>query len=1604
MTMVEMEATPESAELYAQAIQNIKDTHPEGAAVYVYPLDEYEGMKLFVNEDQSAGFAVKSDGDIVSVFASPNRDAPGRVYSMLSLAVEQGGTKLDAFDTILPQVYAMAGFVEVGRDPWVEKFKPADWDKQTFNDYNNGEPDIVYMEYQGAAVPAYFAQAGISKDEALIEIDNALEDGTIKLTQAEADALVEMGYTHPDVRRTEDDKANEAAARSEEEAASIRDNYAAATSRTDSEVSAEFARAKRGEAVTFIHRTEVEFSHFDDAFIGGNTSRPTAFLGHFLGAQDAGNIAYGDKVATVTFQFNKPLILSSEEFVAMGDRSIEANKQDRLDLLAQGYDGILVEGLEWAIAFKGEPLGIQHDTSADDYLAAQLDQDFLAQEDGEADRARFYQDVGGKRVIQLLEASDLSSFLHESGHLFLDIQRIWVEKYGMNENQEAMLMWLEADSFEGLTTEQHETWAETFEVYLREGKAPSVGLRRAFASFASWLKRIYRTLSNERLQRARLDPEITEIFDRMLATESEIDIAKLAPEYAELFQSQEQAGMTDAQWEKYKKNATKKNETAEATIDAKVMKQYKHMKSEEWANEKAPLIEQEAERLSKEKIYQVMSDMAAVKDEKGEVVSDGRVDWHALRDAIGEWPNGKNWIGKAVGGGLDPALYAEHYGFASVQDMYDQVKASDTLKQASDKAAEQIMVAKYGDILNDGSLEQEVREAMLNEEQAAMVLAELKAEGKPAAQRIDRATLKHEAEQLIGTYTYKEIRPTKFYNAMIKAAQRAAQAEDPTADKIQQLANHYLYKAAVEAKDKMDKGRKKVRGVQSRKYNPLNVDPQYIEAMKNLAMAYDMRLTPLERDAHARRVLDFYEGQTNPDNENSELFGLEILDPNLIAAIRYRHENGTLEGFQITTFDEMTVNEVRGVTDMLDHLRYVGGQVANKGTAEAAAIREAGLESIEENGGKDSTVQRGKTRTGKMAKLTWGDMVNSIPSLGNMIRKLDGFKDGGWAFENIYKPITDAMSRKYELQMAMYKEMEAFMKDMSRVGLRENDAMPFTKEDGTEDDFTSSEVFMMAVYWGTESSRQALMDGHSLTEADVQKLLLRLTPQQLTLVNNVWAMNEAQWPELQAAAKAMLGIAPPKLESVAFEVNGVQMTGGHMQLMYDSQALELADEQMRGNNTSNVVPMQAGSTHARVGSGGRPVLLDTRNITQSVEEKTHYIAFAQVGRHLRGILNNKEIQQRIEKKHGSPYYENLLHAITSISRAEPARETSRWLARLSRHMRGAATMMHLAYSIRNVVQQFSAIPIAAREVGVLKWAQAMAHFGSRPFAIKDMVDAKSKFMENRAQVVNREAKEYMKKVMATSRGQALWNTVKAKGFIMQTLIDSTIAYPTWYAKYQTGMEKHGDEKRAVIEADQSVAESVGSGSDIHLGRIMQSNQNEFVKTLTVFGSWFNAYYQRLYKSSKGGTDFLSGAFLMDGLILPIIAANMAQLLIMDWPDDDEEVEDYIAKNTFKFMLGTMPLIRDIASAWEGFAPTMPISAVATAPVRIKTEIESYAKGNQSGLKLTADIGRSVGSVVPLPGSGNLWRLLDYTDSYLEGKEGKNFNLYQALAEGRDKDK
>jgi hypothetical protein len=169
------EVDAEGAETFRNAIQASKDKSPFGAAVYVYDKADYEGMRLFLTEDGKAGFALKGD-DIVSVFADETQRGAGN--AVLQLAVQEGGRRLDAFDTVLPAMYAVHGFKPVARVGWNDEYAPSDWDKTTFKEFNNGEPDVVFMVHDPASFEGYTPGAGkkISDyDQGAVEQGKALE-------------------------------------------------------------------------------------------------------------------------------------------------------------------------------------------------------------------------------------------------------------------------------------------------------------------------------------------------------------------------------------------------------------------------------------------------------------------------------------------------------------------------------------------------------------------------------------------------------------------------------------------------------------------------------------------------------------------------------------------------------------------------------------------------------------------------------------------------------------------------------------------------------------------------------------------------------------------------------------------------------------------------------------------------------------------------------------------------------------------------------------------------------------------------------------------------------------------------------------------------------------------------------------------------------------------------------------------------------------------------------------------------------------------------------------------------------------------------------------
>lgn len=118
----------------------VKNGQRVGDTLTIYGLDEYNGMRVFLSPDGKSGYAVKPDGDLVSVF-NVGQKGMGE-EAVFDAILFSGATKLDAFDQngFLPNMYRKFGFKEVDRLQWDWQYAPPKWTPEM------GEPDVVFME------------------------------------------------------------------------------------------------------------------------------------------------------------------------------------------------------------------------------------------------------------------------------------------------------------------------------------------------------------------------------------------------------------------------------------------------------------------------------------------------------------------------------------------------------------------------------------------------------------------------------------------------------------------------------------------------------------------------------------------------------------------------------------------------------------------------------------------------------------------------------------------------------------------------------------------------------------------------------------------------------------------------------------------------------------------------------------------------------------------------------------------------------------------------------------------------------------------------------------------------------------------------------------------------------------------------------------------------------------------------------------------------------------------------------------------------------------------------------------------------------------------
>jgi hypothetical protein len=335
--------------------------------------------------------------------------------------------------------------------------------------------------------------------------------------------------------------------------------------------------------------------------------------------------------------------------------------------------------------------------------------------------------------IALLKDADASSFLHEMGHYYEVILGRLAAQEGAPEQLKAdyqtVLAWLGATDKESLTVEQREKFARGFEAYLYEGNAPSQELRGVFQRFKVWLKAVYSSLKSLNVE---LSDDVRGVFDRLLATDEEIAAAEREQNVKPMYATAEDAGMSAAVFEAYKKLAEQAHEEAKDKLEQAKLREVKRAHESWWKEARAKMAEEVEAEAKQDPVFEALNFIRTGKLFDGSVYEGEsfRISGDELLKAYdsGTLKGIRKRLGNvyAKKGGISPAVVAEMFGFSSVDElvkkMMEAPKLRDFVKAETDRRMEEV----HGK-MNSAEIAEEAINAVFNDDQAKLLREELKA-------------------------------------------------------------------------------------------------------------------------------------------------------------------------------------------------------------------------------------------------------------------------------------------------------------------------------------------------------------------------------------------------------------------------------------------------------------------------------------------------------------------------------------------------------------------------------------------------------------------------------------------------------------------------------------------------------------------------------------------------------------------------------------------------------------------------------------------------------------------------------------------------------------
>lgn len=1241
---------------------------------------------------------------------------------------------------------------------------------------------------------------------------------------------------------------------------------------------------------------------------------------------------------------------------------------------------------------------------------------------------------GAQTVINLFETADLSTFLHEAGHFFLEtsdaLARADDAPQALRDDMAAVRAYLGAEEGASFTTEQHETFARSFEAYVMEGKAPSLALADVFARIKAWLTRIYRSMAGLNV---KLSPEIREVFDRMLATDAEIAQARAETAADPLFRDRP-PGMSETDWNTYQRLARRSKEQAEAKLLEKTMAKVRREKESWWKAERKQLraeVEARTNSLPQYRLIEAMANGRILTSDGEQPAPDVRISRKDLVEQFGpgvlaelsrERFGGKRAI--YADDGLSTGVAAEMFGFAGAVEMVQILQNTTKRIDAINAETDRIMLERYGDPMTDGTIEQEAMDAIHNEQQAQKNVAE----ARQIAAQLGRDTrsmtvtlYRQRARLMLGRMTVREASaPARFLAAERRAGREAERAFAKVARgdasalasalqaKEQQILNAALFDLSREAEAEVGKAREKMQAYGKKSVRE-KLEGGYIEQIDDLLDRYDFRRRSPGQVAKTERLREFVDRMIAEGRE-AEL----MIDPRMMDDARRVH------------YSRLSLDEFRGLLDTvanLDHLgRFKQKLVSARKQRDLAATATAVADAIATNIGTGRIKQESRGRY----------LLDLVLTADTVLVDVDGGDEFGTAYQAIKEDIDAGYVRVDEMNRELSERLSDLFKVYSAKDIR--DMKVERHINGTRFMWSKWKAIAVALNTGNEDNLARLLapDAHAdqrMSRADLDAVLDTLDQRDWDFVQSMWDLIGSYWPQIEAVTQRRTGVKPGRVEARQVATKFGTYKGGYYPIKYDAgyghaAALDARTELDKFMSAGRFAKAQTkhGHTIDRKKTGnGRTLNLDMD------------VAFT----HLRDVIRDIALSEAVDNSYRVLNHARVAQAFMDAGRKNDLDMMNLWLKDVAqgpivhtdplnmfaRIVKNNFTLSRLALNMKTAALQLTGVAQSAATVGKRKMARAFADYLKHPAETSREVMAKSEFMRRRQTTFDKDINDFANDAMITSplRGRvAKGAEVLARaGFAPLTKVQFyAVDVPTWLAGYRNGLRKFdGDEGKAIAFADRMVARAQDSGatpdrSAISRGTVSENaRQIEWIKLFTTLQGYMIAKFNRGYLTARQGVrDIRAGetvaqrfgatADMATNLMLIYVAETAMMGLLyaaMAAGDDDDELErekifTWVLGETVGAVVGGIPLVRDAWSVMSNPAATG--GGVYGSITEIPARLVQQAAQGENDKALRRAVADAVGLATGLPSTAAMRpieELLEDSDerSLIEALMGRN---------------